>query len=111
MKNELVGKKALVTGASRGIGRAVALKLARLGASVAVNYLNAEEEARNVVDEILSSGGQAMTVQADMSRPEAIEKMFQTVMAEFGGLDILVNNAGMAISVHLRIFPKLILIA
>ena len=97
MKNELVGKKALVTGASRGIGRAVALKLARLGASVAVNYLNAEEEARKVVDVIRSSGGQAMAVQADMSRPEAIDRAFRVVMTEFGGLDILVNNAGMAI--------------
>ncbi|MBN1957364.1 MAG: SDR family NAD(P)-dependent oxidoreductase [Desulfuromonadales bacterium] len=97
MGNDLTGKKALVTGASRGIGRAVALKLASLGAAVAVNYLNAEEQAQAVVNEIISNGGRAITIQADMSRTGAVEQMFQTVLAEYGKLDILVNNAGMAI--------------
>jgi len=91
---ELKGKKALVTGASRGIGRAIAIYLAELGAQVAVNYSNSEQRALEVVEAIKEKGGRAIAVKADVSNPGEVEAMFERVLEEFGGLDILVNNAG-----------------
>ncbi|ABO66419.1 MULTISPECIES: 3-oxoacyl-[acyl-carrier-protein] reductase [Geobacillus] len=90
----LEGKIALVTGASRGIGRAVALELARQGANVAVNYAGSEAKANEVVDMIRSLGREAFAVQADVARAEDVERMVKTVLDQFGRLDILVNNAG-----------------
>jgi 3-oxoacyl-[acyl-carrier protein] reductase len=90
----LQGKIALVTGASRGIGRAVALELARHGAKVAVNYAGSEAKANEVVSEILEMGGEAFAIQADVSKAEAVEHMVKEVLDRFGRIDILVNNAG-----------------
>lgn len=89
-------KSALITGASRGIGRAAALRLAADGYAVAVNYKNSEEKARAVVDEIRSQGGVAMSVCADVSSPSDIERMAEKVLSEFSGVDVLVNNAGIS---------------
>ncbi|MCA1023034.1 3-oxoacyl-[acyl-carrier-protein] reductase [Halobacillus litoralis] len=85
---------ALVTGASRGIGRAIALELARKGAKVAVNYAGSEEKAEAVVQEIIACGGSAMKIQADVASEEDVKQMVKAVVDEFGRLDILVNNAG-----------------
>ncbi|MED3731623.1 3-oxoacyl-[acyl-carrier-protein] reductase [Geobacillus stearothermophilus] len=90
----LEGKIALVTGASRGIGRAVALELARQGANVVVNYAGSEAKANEVVEMIRSLGREAIAVQADVARAEEVERLVKTVLDQFGRLDILVNNAG-----------------
>lgn len=87
-------KVALVTGASRGIGRAIALELARHGAKVAVNYAGSEAKAKEVVEEIEQMGGEAFAVQADVANGEAVEQMVKEVVERFGRIDILVNNAG-----------------
>jgi 3-oxoacyl-[acyl-carrier protein] reductase len=94
MSDTLKGKVALVTGASRGIGRAIAERLARGGAAVAVNYSSHGAEAQKVVAEIKAVGGNAMAIQADMGRVTEIVRLFDKVIAHFGKLDILVNNAG-----------------
>jgi 3-oxoacyl-[acyl-carrier protein] reductase len=83
-----------VTGASRGIGRAIAVKLASEGAKVALNYAGNVAAAEEVKKEIEAAGGQAITVQADVSDPTSVEAMIQTVVDAFGQIDILVNNAG-----------------
>ena len=90
----LDGKCALVTGASRGIGRAVALKLASEGAKVALNFAGNEAAANAVCEEIKSAGGQAILVKADVSDEAAVQQMVQTVAEAFGRIDILVYNAG-----------------
>lgn len=90
----LEGKKALVTGASRGIGREVALELARQGADVAVNYAGSEAKANEVVDEIKALGRKAFAVQCDVSDSVSVTGMIKEVMEQFGRVDILVNNAG-----------------
>jgi glucose 1-dehydrogenase len=90
----LRGQKALVTGASSGIGKAIAIAFAEAGADVAVNFCGAAEIATEVVSEIERTGGRAMAVQADVSREEEVLAMFSRVLQEFGTVDILVNNAG-----------------
>ncbi|MBP3231202.1 3-oxoacyl-[acyl-carrier-protein] reductase [Anaerovibrio sp.] len=90
----LDGKTALVTGASRGIGRAIAIKLASEGASVAINYAGNAKAAEEVKSIIEAAGGKAMLVQADVSSAESVEAMIKEVVEAFGGIDILVNNAG-----------------
>ncbi|MDX8365031.1 3-oxoacyl-[acyl-carrier-protein] reductase [Cytobacillus sp. IB215665] len=90
----LQGKVALVTGASRGIGRAIALELAKQGASVVVNFAGSEARANEVVDEIKTIGSEAVAIQADVGNSEAVSSMIKGVIAKFGKLDILVNNAG-----------------
>lgn len=97
MNDTLKGKIALVTGASRGIGRAIAERLARSGASVAVNYSSSAGEAEKVVAGIKGAGGNALAIQADMGRVQDIKRMFDQTIAHFGRLDILVNNAGIII--------------
>ncbi len=94
MKKELEGKVALVTGASRGLGRAIAVKLASLGAKVAVNYTLREEEAGKVVKEIEGQGGEAMAIKASVADAAAVKAMFREVTGKWGTVDILVNNAG-----------------
>ena len=94
MSDTLKGKVALVTGASRGIGRAIAERLARSGASIAVNYSSSAAEAQKVVAEIKAAGGNAIALQADMGRVADITRLFDQTIAHFGKLDILVNNAG-----------------
>ncbi len=85
---------ALVTGASRGIGRAIALRLASTGVAVAVNYVARPDAARAVVDEIRAGGGVALAVQADVRSSEAVRAMAAQVEGELGEIDILINNAG-----------------
>src|SRR3989338_10052505 len=90
----LSGKKALVTGASRGIGRGIALSLAKAGASVAINYHSKAQESEAVVVEVKKLGGDSFSVQADVSNKEQVAKMFEEVKNKFDHLNILVNNAG-----------------
>lgn len=90
----LDGKIALVTGASRGIGRAVAIALAKEGAAVAINYAGNAKAAEEVKEIIEQMGGRAITIQADISDEKAAADMVAQTLAELGGLDILVNNAG-----------------
>ncbi len=91
---KLEGKKALVTGASRGIGRAIALALAAEGADIAVNYAGNQAAAEAVAAEIEAMGRKALIIQADISSNEAATAMVEQVAKEFGRVDILVNNAG-----------------
>jgi len=91
---DLTGRAALVTGSSRGIGRAIALQLARQGASIAVNYLRNEDAAKDVQATIRSYEGQAVLLQGDVSDPEQAERVVDMAQDAFGRLDILVNNAG-----------------
>ncbi len=94
MTQNLQGKVAIVTGASRGIGRATALALASEGASVVVNYASSSGAAEAVVTEIEALGTKALAVKADMSKADEVEAMFAQVMAQYGRVDVLVNNAG-----------------
>jgi 3-oxoacyl-[acyl-carrier protein] reductase len=96
-KQYLTGHTALVTGASRGIGAAVALALARAGASVAVNYRERADDARAVVAKIAASGGRAVAIAADVSQSADVAAMVDAVTKALGPIDILINNAGMAI--------------
>lgn len=90
----LDGKVALVTGASRGIGKAIALEMAKEGAKVAVNYRSNESEGQAVADEIATLGGECMLVQADVALKDEARSMVQRVIDNWGGVDVLVNNAG-----------------
>jgi 3-oxoacyl-[acyl-carrier protein] reductase len=92
--NPLAGHTALVTGASRGIGRAVALQLAQAGASVVVNYARSAEAAEAVVAEITAQGGSAYALQADVGKEEQVEQLMAEVLERSGSIDVLVNNAG-----------------
>lgn len=90
----LKGKTAVVTGASRGIGRAIAIKLAKLGANVVVNYRKSEDAVLDVVKEIEALGVKALAVKADISSYSDVEIMMKKCIEKFGSIDILVNNAG-----------------
>ena len=90
----LEGKVAVVTGASKGIGAGIALRLAADGAAVVVNYARAADDAQAVVRRITEAGGRAVAVQADLARPEQIAPLVDAALRHFGRLDILVNNAG-----------------
>lgn len=91
----LKGQKALVTGASSGIGLGVAKSLAAAGADVVVSYVSAPEVARQVVEEITADGGAAMAIRADVSREDEVRAMFREMLEAWGTIDILVNNAGL----------------
>ena len=95
---QLAGKVALITGSSRGIGRAIALRLGRAGASVVVNYNHSSDEAEEVVAYLQADGGQATAIQADVSELTEITRLFQQTEDFFGGIDIVVNNAGAYLS-------------
>jgi 3-oxoacyl-[acyl-carrier protein] reductase len=94
MQLRLDNKIAVVTGASRGIGRSIALALAAAGATVVVNYRSQAEAAEAVVAEITAAGGQASAIQADVASSDDVEQLFKTVLERYGSIDILVNNAG-----------------
>jgi enoyl-[acyl-carrier protein] reductase III len=87
------GKKALITGGSRGIGRGIALKLASAGAQVAIHYYQNEEAAQATLEKVRALGSNGFLVQADVRRPEEVLRLFQKVRFEFGSLDIFINNA------------------
>ncbi|RAM50107.1 MAG: 3-ketoacyl-ACP reductase [Hapalosiphonaceae cyanobacterium JJU2] len=94
MPIKLEGKVAIITGSSRGIGQAIAQRLAQDGATVVINYRHSAEEAKNLVSTIEKNGGKALALQADISQVSDIRRLFQQTCDRFGGLDILVNNAG-----------------
>ncbi len=94
MNNKLENKVVVVTGASKGIGAGIAKQMGASGAKVVVNYASSKESADAVVAEIISSGGNAVAVQGDMSKQEDVKRLFEETVNFFGGLDVLVNNAG-----------------
>ncbi|WP_273852076.1 glucose-1-dehydrogenase [Guptibacillus spartinae] len=91
---ELKGKVAIVTGAASGLGKAVATRFGAEGMKVVVNYLSKEDEATNVVEEIKRSGGEAISVQADVSKEADVEKLIKAAHENFGTLNVMMNNAG-----------------
>lgn len=94
MQINLTDRVALVTGGSRGIGRAISTMLAQAGAKVVVNYRGNQAAADETVAAINAAGGKAAAIQADIAKPEAVEQLFKTIQEQYGRLDILVNNAG-----------------
>lgn len=94
MEKELSGKIAIVTGASRGLGRGIAEVLAEKGASVVVNYRSEAGAAEEVVAQIRAGGGEAFAIQADVSKSADVKRLFDETLSHYGKLDILVNNAG-----------------
>jgi 3-oxoacyl-[acyl-carrier protein] reductase len=94
MAGLLDGQVAIVTGASRGIGKATALQLAAQGAKVTINYASSSEAANAVVSEIKAAGGEALAIGADVSKAEAVDQLVAETMSQWGRIDILVNNAG-----------------
>ncbi|MER7754698.1 SDR family oxidoreductase [Kitasatospora sp. NPDC097643] len=94
MSNDLTGKVALVTGGSRGIGAAIAKRLAAAGASVAITYVQAEDQAREVAKQIEADGGTALVIQADLTEATTAADAVEQTVRELGRIDILVNNAG-----------------
>src|ERR1035441_2933800 len=95
MNIRLEGKRALVTGGNSGIGAAIALALAEAGAKVAINYVGHPKAADALVKTIKQNRGEAISVQADVSNPKAVGKMFRQMDAAWSGIDILINNAGL----------------
>ncbi|MDN4600063.1 SDR family oxidoreductase [Paenibacillus sp. F6_3S_P_1C] len=91
---KLTGKVAIVTGSSRGIGRAIAEQLAELGADVVINYASSPDKAEQVADIARQKGVRAIIVQADLARKDDVERLFSQTMSELGKVDILINNAG-----------------
>jgi 3-oxoacyl-[acyl-carrier protein] reductase len=94
----LDGKTAIITGSSRGIGRAIAEQLADLGANVVINYVSSPDKAKEVVEGIIQKGGKAIALHADLGKMSDIEALFTNTITEFGKVDILVNNAGLMIT-------------
>jgi 3-oxoacyl-[acyl-carrier protein] reductase len=94
MSELLTGQVAIVTGASRGIGRSIALELAKFGAKVVVNYASSSGAADELVAKIVSGGGEAIAVGADISKAEQVDALVKTAMDKWGRIDVLVNNAG-----------------
>lgn len=96
--NKLANKTAIVTGASRGLGKEIALLLAAHGAAVVINYANNNEEAKKVADSINTNGGRAIAIPADISDAAAVTRLFDQTIEQFGKVDIVVNNAGIMIT-------------
>ena len=96
--HSLEGKVALVTGSSRGIGRAIADRLGNAGASLVINYVNQEEKARDLAVAIEQAGGRSLVVQADVAKAADVERLFNQSLEHFNRIDIVINNAGIRIS-------------
>jgi 3-oxoacyl-[acyl-carrier protein] reductase len=94
MQQSLRNKTAIITGASRGIGKAIALKLSKIGASVVINYATNAQAADGVASTIINDGGQAVAIRGDVRRVDSIESLFETTIEKYGKIDIVVNNAG-----------------
>ena len=99
---KLQNKIALITGASRGIGKATAMLFAKEGATVIINYVKSEAEAKKVVDQIKSIGGTAHAIQCDVSDEKQVDAMVKEVIKKFGRIDILVNNAGIVFDIPFK---------
>lgn len=106
MNRQVAGKSAIVTGASRGIGKAIAIRLGAMGASVVVNYASNEAAAKSTVEKILANGGKAIAIQADMRQVTEIESLFEQTISHFGAVHILVNNAGIALFKPIESFTE-----
>lgn len=91
---KLQNKVAIVTGASRGIGKAIATEFAKEGAKVVINYLKSDDEAKKIEKELKSQGHEASVFKADISKEEDVKKLIDFTVDTYGGIDILVNNAG-----------------
>ena len=98
---KLKDKVALITGSSRGIGRATALRFAKEGAKIIVNYLNSEAKANELVEEIKKIGSEAVAIKCDVSQEKEVKEMFNKSLKKFGKIDILVNNAGIVYDIPL----------
>ena len=96
--HSLEGKVALVTGSSRGIGRAIADRLGNAGASLVINYVNQEDKARDLAAAIEQAGGRSLVVQADVAKAADVERLFNQSLEHFNRIDIVINNAGIRIS-------------
>ncbi|MET9448008.1 SDR family NAD(P)-dependent oxidoreductase [Streptomyces cinerochromogenes] len=92
---DLTGKTALITGSARGIGKAIALRYAQLGANIVINYSSNAANADQALKEVLAHGGQAIAVQADISKPADVDHLFAQTKEQFGSIDIVVANAGL----------------
>lgn len=99
---KLKNKVIIVTGSSKGIGKEVAIQLALQGASIIVNHSNSQDEADDTVTQIISTGGSAISVKADVSNKEDVTKLFDKAIATYGKIDVLINNAGTMISKKLK---------
>ena len=99
-----MNKTVIITGASRGIGKAIALKMGKEGFNVVVNYASSDEKAQEVVDEIVKNDGRAVLCKGDVSRAEDVEKLFQFTKDTYGEISTLVNNAGVLILGELKDF-------
>jgi len=99
---KLSDKVILITGASRGIGSAIAIKLASQGAKVIINFAGSKEDAESVASSIIMSGGEAFVLQADVSKPLQVKHLFDAAIAHYGRIDVLVNNAGIMITKLLK---------
>lgn len=106
MDKKFANKTVLVTGASRGIGRALAEQFAYNGAKVVVNYLSNENHAQEIVSLIRNNGGEAAAIQADVSRVGEVKKLFDMTLQTYGGIDILVNNAGIMMTKPIEDFTE-----
>ena len=106
MANELNGKTALVTGASRGIGKAIAIELANMGADVLINYNSSESLAKEVMEECQNIGVRSQIYKADTSVSSDVDEMFEKAESDFENIDILVNNAGAVSYTHLTLPTK-----
>ena len=103
---QLKNKTAIVTGSSKGLGKKTAIELSKNGANVVVNYNSSPEEAVLVVQEIVSNGGNAIAVKADISQSAQVDELFTKTIEHFGKVDIVVNNAGIMITKFLKDFSE-----
>lgn len=108
---KLAGKVALVTGAGRGMGRVIALRLAQDGAAIVVHYGSSRQGADEVVSDIVATGGKAVAIQADIAKRDAVEQLFQHIDRAFGQLDIVVNSAGISHGTPLAALDEQIVMA